>query len=437
MSGGLFGEDPPPPSSTPAAPPAILPIDPQAPLAERMRPRSAEEVVGQRHLIQKGAILHGVLERGLEQSLILWGPPGTGKTTLARLIAERSELRFQPFSAVLSGIPDIRRVMKEAAEARRVDRVRTLLFVDEIHRFNKAQQDAFLPFVEAGDVLLVGATTENPSFELNSALLSRARVVVLQPLTEEDLVELLRRAVSDPQRGLAGALQVPEPALVEIARACDGDARRGLTLLETASLIAGRGGEVTPKVLAQALQRKHVRYDKTGEQHYDLISALHKSVRNSDPDAALYWLARMLEGGEDRDFLMRRITRIASEDVGLAAPEMLGEVQAAWETWRKLGSPEGELAIAQAVVRLAQVPKSNAIYRGLARAIEDVRNTTNEPVPLHLCNAPTGLMKALGYGEGYRYAHDDPAAQTEMDCLPPSLKGRRYLEPKTESGDED
>ena len=426
MSADLFGEEP---RARRPEPPAR-----DAPLAERMRPRTLGEFVGQGHLVDEGGILRQVLEDGLTQSLVLWGPPGTGKTTLARMVAETSDLRFQPFSAVLSGIPDIRRVMKEARDARARDGTRTLLFVDEIHRFNKAQQDAFLPFVEAGDVILVGATTENPSFELNSALLSRARVIVLRPLEEADLVAILRRALDDADRGLGGRLRAVDQALAELARAADGDARRALTLLETCSLLAGPDGEVTPKVLAEALQRKHVRYDKSGEEHYNLISALHKSVRNSDPDAALYWLVRMLEGGEDRDFLMRRITRMAVEDIGLGDPDALAACHAAWETWRRLGSPEGELAIAEAVVRLARAPKSNALYVAYAEAREDVQKTTNEPVPLHLCNAPTGLMKALGFGEGYRYAHDDPSAVEEMECFPPSLAGRRYLR---DAGDED
>jgi putative ATPase len=399
----------------------------RGPLAERMRPRTLEEVLGQEHLLGEGSLVRAVLEQGLAQSLILWGPPGVGKTTLARLIAERTQLEFEPFSAVVSGLPDIRKVLARAEATRRAGGAGTLLFVDEIHRFNKAQQDAFLPYVEAGDILLIGATTENPSFELNSALLSRARVVVLKQISESALVALLKRAVSEPERGLGGALSVPEPAYIELARAADGDARRALTLLETAALLGGRGAVLTPALLAQALQQKVLRYDKSGEEHYNLISALHKCIRAGKPDAALYWLTRMLESGEDRDFLLRRLTRIAIEDVGLAAPQLLQEALAAWDCWSRLGSPEGELAICQLAVRLAQAPKSDAVYRAYAEARQDVQKTSNRPVPLHLANAPTGLMKALGYGKGYRHFHDDPAGAKAMEGFPEGLEGRRYF----------
>ncbi len=427
MSAELFGEP------EERAPDVIRPARADAPLAERLRPRTLEEVVGQEHLLEEGSLLRGVIEDGLRQSLLLWGPPGTGKTTIARLIAAASQMRFQPFSAVLSGIADIRKVMRAAEAARARSGARTLLFVDEIHRFNKAQQDAFLPFMETGDILLIGATTENPSFELNSALLSRARVLVLRPVSEAALVRLLERAIQAEQ-GLAGQLEAVPQALLELARAADGDARRALTLLETSFLLAGPGGSLSPRVLAEALQRKQVRHDKSGEEHYNLISALHKSVRNSDDDAALYWFARLIEGGEDRDFLARRIVRMAYEDIGVGDPQAALHCLAAWDTWKRLGSPEGELALAQAVVLLARAPKSNAVYRGFSEAREDVQKTTNEPVPLHLCNASTGLMKELGYGKGYRYAHDDPAAATEMECLPPSLAGRRYLDPDGPGG---
>jgi putative ATPase len=406
-----------------------------APLAERMRPRAPEELVGQEHLLGEEGLLTAILRDGLRQSLVLWGPPGSGKTTLAHLIAERSDAVFEPFSAVLSGIAEIRQVMRRAAEERDHSGRATLLFVDEIHRFNKAQQDAFLPFAERGDILLVGATTENPSFELNAALLSRARVLVLRPLEEAHLVALLARAVADPERGLAGRIDAPPVALREIARASDGDARRALTLLETAAILAGGRGELGPRALAQALQKKAVRHDKSGEEHYNLISALHKSVRNSNADAALYWITRLLEAGEDRDFLARRLVRMAVEDIGLGDPDALGRCLACWDTWRRLGSPEGELALVSAAVLLARAPKSNAVYRGYGRAREDVQRTSNEPVPLHLCNAPTHLMKELGYGKGYRYAHDDPDAVREMVCMPPGLADRRYLEPEPpESG---
>jgi putative ATPase len=319
--------------------------------------------------------------------------------------------------------------MAEAAARRRKTGARTLLFVDEIHRFNKAQQDAFLPHVERGDILLIGATTENPSFEVVGPLLSRARTLVLQPLAEEELVAILRHAIDDRERGLAGGAIADDEALRWIARASDGDARRALNLLEAAATLAA-GRALEPTLLAEALQKKVLRHDKSGDAHYDLISALHKSIRNSDADASLYWLTRLLEAGEDRKFLARRLVRIASEDVGLADPHALAHTLAAAQAWERLGPPEGELALVQAAVYLARAPKSNALYVAYAAAREDVATTANEPVPMHLRNAPTGLMKALGHGQGYRYAPDDPAARTEMTCLPPGLAQRRYFEPK-------
>jgi len=427
VSPDLFGEplDEPGRRGTPPDTPA------DAPLAERMRPRTLEEFAGQGHLVGSGKILERPLAGQLAQSLILWGPPGSGKTTLARLIAARSELSFVPFSAVVSGIKEIREVMAEAARTRARTGRRTLLFVDEIHRFNRAQQDAFLPHVERGDILLIGATTENPSFEINGPLLSRARTVVLEPLAEADLVRILRSALADAQRGLGGGVGAADAVLERMARAADGDARRALTLLETAAaLTASSGGdEIDDAVLREALQAKHLHYDKRGEEHFNLISALHKSIRNSDADATVYWLTRMLEAGEDRRYLLRRLIRIALEDVGLAEPRALGVAVEAAQAWEQLGTPEGELALVHAAVFLARAPKSNAIYVAYGRAREDVRETAAEPVPLHLRNAPTGLMKAIGYGKGYRYAHDDPAAREGMPCLPPGLAGRRYLEP--------
>jgi putative ATPase len=419
VSAGLFGDDE---VREDDAPPAK-----DSPLAERMRPRTLAEFVGQRHLVGEGRVLERALAGELESSLILWGPPGSGKTTLARLLARASKRRFVPFSAVLAGIREIKQVMAEAAAERRRSGARTLLFVDEIHRFNKAQQDAFLPHVERGDIVLIGATTENPSFEVVGPLLSRARTLVLQPLSEEELVAILRRALADAERGLGGRASIDEEGLLWIARASDGDARRALNLLEAAAALAG-GRAIDAALLGEALQRKALLYDKGGEQHYDLISALHKSVRNSDADAALYWLVRMLEGGEDRAYLARRLIRMAVEDVGLADTNALRVALDAAETYERLGTPEGELALAQAAVYLARAPKSNAVYAAYGKAREDVATTTNEPVPLHLCNAVTGLMKGLGYGKGYRYVHDDPAAREEMTCLPPGLLGRRYFE---------
>ncbi|MEM8710993.1 MAG: replication-associated recombination protein A [Planctomycetota bacterium] len=421
MSANLFGGD---------EPTANEGLDdgapPDAPLAERMRPRKPGDVFGQSHLLGEGKLLQRVLDGDVVQSLILWGPPGVGKTTLARLVARATDARFVPFSAVLSGVKEMRAVMAEARAIRGRTGERTLLFVDEIHRFNKAQQDAFLPFVERGDVLLIGATTENPSFELNAALLSRCRVLILEPLEPGEIVALIQRALESSE-GLAGRITLSEDQIERIAHASDGDARRSLTLLETVAALSLAGGAVDDAALTEALQRKQVRYDKSGDQHYDLISALHKSVRNSDQNASLYWLARMLEGGEDRRYLARRIVRIASEDVGLADPFALRIALDASEAFDRLGVPEGDLALAQAVVYLARAPKSNAIYKGLSAAREDVQRTANEPVPLHLRNAPTRLMKEAGFGRGYRYAHDDPAAKSEMECLPPSLKGTRYL----------
>ncbi len=419
MSGGLF-EDP------PEAQAFEVPGD--APLAERMRPDSLTAFRGQRHLVGEGRILAQALAGDVRQSLILWGPPGSGKTTLARLIAQRTDMRFVPFSAVLSGIKEIRAVMAESAAARARTGRRTLLFVDEIHRFNKAQQDAFLPHVERGDILLIGATTENPSFEVVGPLLSRARTVRLEPLPVEDLVAILRRAVEDETHGLAGRLAVSDASLERIALGADGDARRALTLLETVAALLPDGGELTEDVLADALQRKTLHYDKGGEEHYNLISALHKSVRNSSADASVYWLTRMLEAGEDRRYLARRLVRMAIEDIGIADPSALRVCLDAAETYERLGTPEGELALVQAAVVLARAPKSNATYVAYARAREDVERSAAEPVPLHLRNAVTGMMKREGYGEGYRYAHDDPAAAEEMECFPESLRGRRYFD---------
>jgi putative ATPase len=417
---GLFDEE------TARADPLPAP-EAGAPLAERMRPRTLAEFVGQRHLVGEGRILARLLAGEQHQSLILWGPPGSGKTTLARLIAAAGHLRFVPFSAVLSGIKEIKEVMAEAVRMRKRDGEATLLFVDEIHRFNKAQQDAFLPHVERGDILLIGATTENPSFEIVGPLLSRARTVVLQPLGEEELAAILRHAVEDGERGLGGRIAAGEAELLLFARAADGDARRALTLLETAATLLGGAGALTPAVAAEALQEKILRYDKGGEEHYNLISALHKSVRNSDASAAVYWLTRMLAAGEDRRYLARRMIRMAVEDIGLADPAALRVALDATETFERLGEPEGDLALVQAAVYLARAPKSNAIDKAYGRARADVERTSAEPVPLHLRNASTKLMREVGYGKGYRYVHDDPAAATEMTCLPPGLAGRDYF----------
>ena len=416
---GLFGHDE----------ERLDPLEPaaaDAPLADRMRPRSLQEYVGQRHLLDEGQVLAQVLTGNAFQSLLLWGPPGVGKTTLARLIAAASDLYFVPYSAVLSGIKEIRGVMAEAVDRRRRADRRTLIFVDEIHRFNKAQQDAFLPYVERGDILLVGATTENPSFEVISALLSRCRTVLLEPLAPEEVRSLLRRAV-DAEQGLAGGVEVSDETLLHMAHATDGDGRRALTLLETAAALAGPGGSVDHSVLQAALQRKLLHYDKTGEEHFNLASALHKSIRNSDPDAALYWLTRMMSAGEDGNYLSRRLIRMASEDIGLADPFALRIALDAADAFHRLGYPEGKLALVQAAVYLARAPKSNAIYTALASAESDVESTAAEPVPKHLRNATTALMKQAGYGEGYRYAHDDPDAAQEMTCLPPSLADRSYF----------
>ena len=404
------------------------------PLADRMRPRHLEEYVGQEKLLGPGRFLERAAGGLLSQSLILWGPPGSGKTTLARLLAAQSRMRFVPFSAVLSGIKEVREVMAEAERNFARGGGRTLLFVDEIHRFNKSQQDAFLPFLEKGEIVLIGATTENPSFELNSALLSRARVLILEPHAPESLARLLRRAVTDTERGLAGRVVVDDACLLRIAHAADGDARRALNLLETAAGLVRDGGAITEETLATALQTKVLAHDKSGEEHYNLVSALHKSVRNSDADAALYWLARMLRAGDDGNYVARRLVRMAVEDVGLADPFALRVSLDAADAFHRLGSPEGDLALAMAAAYLARAKKSNAVYRAFGAALEDVELTTAEPVPLHLRNAATRLMKESGYGAGYRYVHDDPAAAKEMTCLPPSLAGKRYFPPPKGTG---
>jgi putative ATPase len=410
--------------------------DPTRPLADRMRPRTLDEYVGQEHLIGPGKPLRAQIDRDDTGSIIFWGPPGTGKTTLAKIIASMTKAEFIEFSAVLAGIKEIKQVMSDAERARQYG-TRTIVFIDEIHRFNKAQQDAFLPHVEKGNIRLIGATTENPSFEINSALLSRCRVYVLKPLSEEQIVELLRRALTDPQRGLgAMKLAASEDVLKKIASYTSGDARSAYNVLEVAAALAlerpGKPAEITDDIVREALQKRILLYDKTGEEHYNLISALHKSVRNSDPDAALYWLGRMLEAGEDPLYVARRVVRMAVEDIGLADPNALALCMAARDAVDFIGMPEGNLALAQAVVYLSVAPKSNALYTAYGAVQSDVEQTAADPVPLHLRNAPTGLMKGLGYGQGYQYAHDVEGKVADMQCLPDNLRERVYYSPTNE-----
>jgi len=405
-----------------------------APLAERMRPRSLDEFFGQQHLLGPGKPLRLQIKNDDAASLLFWGPPGVGKTTLAKIIARETQASFIEFSAVLSGIKEIKQVMVEAEKAAQFGS-RTILFIDEIHRFNKAQQDAFLPYVERGTIRLIGATTENPSFEINAALLSRCRVYTLLALGQDEIVALLQRALADGERGL-GLLQleVEEGSLEAIASYSSGDARNALNAIEVSAKLADGRGEklITRAIAAEALQQRVLLYDKKGEQHYDIISALHKSVRNSDADAALYWLGRMLAAGEDPMYVARRVVRMAVEDIGLAAPEALNLCLSARDAMHFLGSPEGDLALAQAVVYLALAPKSNAVYTAYGAVLADIESQPAEPVPLHLRNAPTRLMKELDYGKGYQYAHDVEGKVAAMECLPASLKGKRYYVPTGE-----
>jgi putative ATPase len=430
------------------------------PLADRMRPRTLEEFVGQEHLIGPGKPLRVQIERDDTGSLIFWGPPGTGKTTLAKIIANMTKAEFIEFSAVLSGIKEIKQVMADAERARQYG-TRTIVFIDEIHRFNKAQQDAFLPHVEKGNIRLIGATTENPSFEINGALLSRTRVYVLQPLAEDQIVELLRRALTDEERGLGTMhVQASDEVLKKIAGYTSGDARSAYNVLEVAAGLAvpllatePRSGassksppsrterekdgtaapkEITDDIVRDALQKRVLLYDKSGEEHYNLISALHKSVRNSDADAALYWLGRMIEAGEDPLYIARRVVRMAVEDIGLADPNALALCMAARDAVDFIGMPEGNLALAQAVVYLSVAPKSNALYTAYGAVQQDIERTAADPVPLHLRNAPTKLMKGLGYGKDYQYAHDIEGKVANMQCLPENLKNHTYYHPTNE-----
>jgi len=415
---------------------------PDAPLADRVRPRTLEEILGQEEVLGPGRPLRRAIEQDQLRSLILWGPPGSGKTTLAFVIRRLTKAHFEAMSAVLSGVKEVREVLRAAEERRRREGRRTVVFIDEIHRFNKAQQDALLAHVESGDIVLIGATTENPSFEVNGALLSRSRVVVLKPLGGDELLRVLRQALALPDRGLGDFnAEADEDALSFLAQAADGDARTALNVLELAVTTAAPGGDGRRRIdldaMRQAFARKALLYDKGGEEHFNIISALHKSIRNSDADAGLYWLARMLEAGEDPLYVARRLVRFASEDVGMADPQALVVAVAAQQAVHFIGLPEGALALAELVVYLAAAPKSNALYVAYGEASRDALETRAEPVPLWIRNAPTGLMKDLGYGRGYRYAHDEADGVAGMDCLPEGLASRRYYRPTDRGREKD
>jgi putative ATPase len=399
------------------------------PLAARMRPRTLDEVVGQQHLLGQGKPLRDAIEKGAISSMVFWGPPGSGKTTVGRLIARYTDREFVPFSAVTEGVPRIREIIAAAEERLELGR-QTILFVDEIHRFNKAQQDAFLPHVESGTITLIGATTENPSFEMNSALLSRMRVFVLEPIAPDDLRTVVARAITDADRGLGALdLELDDDAMELLVVEADGDARRALTVLEAASIHAGKGGTITASLARDAMQKRFAHHDKSGETHFNMLSAFHKSLRGSDPDAALYWAARMIEGGEDPMTIFRRSIAMAAEDIGLSDPNALQLAVAARDAFHMLGPPEGYLPLSEMIIYLATAPKSNSSYRALNAAMELARATPAEPVPMHIRNAPTRLMKELGYHEGYQYAHDVPEAYIPQEYLPEKLRGTVLYEP--------